>query len=290
MWPLEALTGVDHGLGSFLTSTATDEDLVHDYSAYAADADGLFKVSTLRNLTRTAPYGHNGYFATLKDIVHFYNTAGDGTWPAPEVPVNVNRTELGNLGLTDAEEDAIVAFLKTLTDRVIVNIPIQLTSRPRPQRAPRGRGKETGPGGASAPPGPVCRSRRVGLGRVSLRGRALFRRLARTLHLVALGGGHLQQVAVCQAADDAADGREDDEHPELGQRPIADEERRSESSAPGSPLVLVTGMLIRWISVRVRPIASGARPAGARLSVTPWITSRNAKVRSSSITIAAASE
>ncbi len=119
---------VDNGLGDFLRTTAGKSP---DYSAYAADADGLFKVSTLRNLTRTAPYGHNGYFATLKDIVHFYNTrdvpgAGPGgqDWPAPEVPANVNTAELGDLGLTDAEEDDVVAFLKTLTDRVIVNIPI----------------------------------------------------------------------------------------------------------------------------------------------------------------------
>ncbi len=54
--------------------------------------------------------------------------------------------------------------------------------------------------------------------------------------------------------------------------------------------VLVTGMLIRWIRASVRPMASGARPAGARLSVTPWMTSRKTNVRSSSITIAAASE
>ena len=40
------------------------------------------------------------------------------------MPVNVNVDELGDLGLTAAEEDAIVAFLKTLTDRVVVNIPI----------------------------------------------------------------------------------------------------------------------------------------------------------------------
>ena len=77
-------------------------------------------------------YGHNGYFKTLKDIVHFYNTrdvkdtckddltaaqalAAD-CWPAPEVPQNVNTEELGNLGLTDEEEDAIVAFMKTLSD------------------------------------------------------------------------------------------------------------------------------------------------------------------------------
>jgi len=79
--------------------------------------EGKFKVSSLRNIAMTPPYGHNGFFATLKEIVHFYNTAGDGTWPAPEVNVNVNRGELGNLLLTPQEEDAVVAFLKTLTDR-----------------------------------------------------------------------------------------------------------------------------------------------------------------------------
>jgi cytochrome c peroxidase len=76
-------------------------------------------------------YGHNGVFKSLKQIVHFYNTrdvlprcettskpsVGVNCWPAPEVPENVNDSELGNLGLTDAEEDAIVAFLGTLSDR-----------------------------------------------------------------------------------------------------------------------------------------------------------------------------
>ena len=37
-------------------------------------------------------------------------------WPAPEVSENINTMELGNLGLTPAEEQAIVAFLKTLSD------------------------------------------------------------------------------------------------------------------------------------------------------------------------------
>ena len=37
-------------------------------------------------------------------------------WPAAEVLTNVNVDELGNLGLTDAEEDAVVAFLETLSD------------------------------------------------------------------------------------------------------------------------------------------------------------------------------
>jgi cytochrome c peroxidase len=37
-------------------------------------------------------------------------------WPAPEVIANVNRDELGDLGLTDREIDDIVAFMKPLTD------------------------------------------------------------------------------------------------------------------------------------------------------------------------------
>ncbi|MEM7398266.1 MAG: cytochrome c peroxidase [Pseudomonadota bacterium] len=92
--------------------------------------NGKFKVSTLRNIALTAPYGHNGVFATLEQIVHFYNTRdtlgvvpdasdpgfGVTGWPAPEVPETVNKTELGDLGLTAEEEAAIVAFLKTLTD------------------------------------------------------------------------------------------------------------------------------------------------------------------------------
>jgi cytochrome c peroxidase len=81
------------------------------------DQNGKFKVMTLRNIALTAPYSHNGYFKTLKEIVHFYNTRDvPGLWPAPDVAENVNSTELGNLGLSAVEEDDIVAFLKTLSD------------------------------------------------------------------------------------------------------------------------------------------------------------------------------
>jgi cytochrome c peroxidase len=74
-------------------------------------------------------YGHNGYFASLKEIVHFYNTrdvlarckphdAGEGTtcWPAPESTDNMNTSKMAHLGLSDAEEDPLVAFMQTLTD------------------------------------------------------------------------------------------------------------------------------------------------------------------------------
>jgi cytochrome c peroxidase len=79
--------------------------------------NGQFKVPTLRNVAVTAPYMHNGIFKTLREVLDFYNTRDiDTKWGAPEVPENVNRTEMGNLGLTSEEIDAIVAFLGTLTD------------------------------------------------------------------------------------------------------------------------------------------------------------------------------
>ena len=84
----------------------------------AAQNRGKFKVSTLRNIALTGPYMHNGIFKTLKEVVSFYNTRDTNTrrWDVAEIPETVNHDELGNLGLSDAEEDAIVAFLQTLTD------------------------------------------------------------------------------------------------------------------------------------------------------------------------------
>ena len=110
--PLDFAFVPDVGLGGFLRLADYDEDV-------AAAADGAFKVPTLRNVGKTAPYGHNGYFATLQDIVHFYNTRDvpEAGWPVAEVPQNVNMDELGDLGLTPDEEAAIVAFLSTLDDQ-----------------------------------------------------------------------------------------------------------------------------------------------------------------------------
>jgi len=66
---------------------------------------------------------HNGVFKSLKEVVHSYNTRDVEPWPAPEVAENVNADELGDLGLTDAEEDAIVAFLATLSDGYVPELP-----------------------------------------------------------------------------------------------------------------------------------------------------------------------
>ena len=111
---LRALNGVatiDNGLGKEVAE---------------AKLNGAYKVSTLRNIAVTAPYMHNGLFKDLKTVVHFYNTRDvvgatnpetGLAWKDAEVPDTVNHKELGNLGLSDHEEDAIVAFMKTFTDQ-----------------------------------------------------------------------------------------------------------------------------------------------------------------------------
>ena len=77
---------------------------------------GKFKVPSLRNIAKTAPYLHNGIFKNLRQVVVFYNTRDVGPWPHPEVHLNVNHEELGNLGLSEQEIDDIVVFMLTLTD------------------------------------------------------------------------------------------------------------------------------------------------------------------------------
>lgn len=110
---------VDQGLGGFLNTSA-----VPAWEALAAENMGKHKVPTLRNVALQPgeyfpkAYGHNGYFKSLEDIVHFYNTRDNESveWPEPEVPETVNIEEMGDLGLNDSEEKAIVAFLNTLSD------------------------------------------------------------------------------------------------------------------------------------------------------------------------------
>ena len=56
--------------------------------------------------------------------MHFYNTRDvpSAGWPEPEVPVNVN-VDARDLKLTSTQEAQIVAFLRTLTDQVVISIP-----------------------------------------------------------------------------------------------------------------------------------------------------------------------
>jgi cytochrome c peroxidase len=122
---------VDEGLGGFLATRP-------EWRTLAAENMGKHKVPTVRNVDRrphsafVKAFMHNGYFKSLEGLVHFYNTRdvkavcrewlperealARNCWPAPEVTANVNTEELGNLGLSPAEERAIVAFMRTLSD------------------------------------------------------------------------------------------------------------------------------------------------------------------------------
>jgi cytochrome c peroxidase len=71
---------------------------------------GAFKTPTLRNVTETAPYMHDGSVATLADVVEFYNRGGQAN-PALDHRIRP-------LGLTAAERAHLVAFLGVLTGPV----------------------------------------------------------------------------------------------------------------------------------------------------------------------------
>ncbi len=116
-WNPAGAAWVDMGLGGYLKAVGNE-------AAVYEPEFGKFKVPTLRNVDLrpskhfVKAYGHNGYFKSLEEIVHFYNTRdvpGAG-WPDPEVAANINNTEMGNLGLNHGEELAIVAFLQALSD------------------------------------------------------------------------------------------------------------------------------------------------------------------------------
>jgi cytochrome c peroxidase len=139
----------DLGLGTFLRSGpgswASPND---DWTQFAPSSDGKMQTSSARNVALVPPqcptteapgpyfqkeFFHNGYIKSLKQLVHFYNTrdvypfnvtsghcpAGKtekvDCWPMPEVKNNLDMT-IGKLGLTDMEENQIVAFLQTLSD------------------------------------------------------------------------------------------------------------------------------------------------------------------------------
>lgn len=89
---------------------------------------GKFKVPSLRNVAITGPYMHNGVFKDLRTVVLFYdkynnpkrtiNPETGKPWADPEVRENIDLLNLQKgPALPDKRVDAIVAFLKTLTDQ-----------------------------------------------------------------------------------------------------------------------------------------------------------------------------
>lgn len=107
--------------------------------------DGAFKTPSLRNIALTAPYMHNGAFATLEEVVKFYSKGGGRGEPNPVPGID---DKIGKFEITDAEVADLVAFLKALTDtslqpdppaRVPSGLPVVAVSTkavPAPPRQP----------------------------------------------------------------------------------------------------------------------------------------------------------
>ena len=78
---------------------------------------GAFKSPSLRNVEVTAPYGHDGRFVTLDALIDHYSDN-----PIPD-PNSGYMIQLPPLKFTASEKTALIAFLKTLTDRTLLTDP-----------------------------------------------------------------------------------------------------------------------------------------------------------------------
>lgn len=74
---------------------------------------GKFAVPSLRNVALTAPYMHDGRFATLEEVVRHYTT---GITRSATLDPNLAKHPDGGVPLSEADQHALVAFLRTLTD------------------------------------------------------------------------------------------------------------------------------------------------------------------------------
>lgn len=82
---------------------------------------GQFKTPTLRNIAVTAPYMHDGRFATLEEVVNFY--ADDVVLDIPNFDDHMFAWKMGAVNLDEAERADLVAFLHALTDTTFLNDP-----------------------------------------------------------------------------------------------------------------------------------------------------------------------
>ena len=79
-----------------------------------AGDEGRFAVPSLRNVAVTAPYMHDGRLETLEDVLRHYTS---GVRPSTTLDPNLAKHPVGGVPLSEADQQAIIAFLETLTDR-----------------------------------------------------------------------------------------------------------------------------------------------------------------------------
>lgn len=79
---------------------------------------GKFKIPSLRNIARSAPYMHDGRFQTLSEVLDFYSSGIK--FNSPNLDINI-ASHNQQLNLTQQQKDDIIEFLNTLTDTTYLN-------------------------------------------------------------------------------------------------------------------------------------------------------------------------
>ena len=82
--------------------------------------NGKFKTPSIRNLIYTAPYMHDGRFATLEEVIDHYS---EGLKPSPTISPLMKQVNQGGVQLSDQDKADLLAFLLTLTDEEFVTNP-----------------------------------------------------------------------------------------------------------------------------------------------------------------------
>lgn len=83
--------------------------------------ESMFKVPTLRNIARTAPYMHNGMFKTLKDVINHYS---EGIKNHKNLSLDLKTdSSPKKMNFSETEKEDLIAFLKTLNDEKVINDP-----------------------------------------------------------------------------------------------------------------------------------------------------------------------
>ena len=90
-----------------------DDDLGFYWRYNKPEHLGMFKTPTVRNSEFTAPYMHNGVYNTLEEVMDFYNKGGGG---GMGFDLEHQTLPFDELKLTQEEQKAIIAFLKTMSD------------------------------------------------------------------------------------------------------------------------------------------------------------------------------
>jgi cytochrome c peroxidase len=84
---------------------------------------GVFRAASLRNIAVTAPYMHDGRFATLREVIDHYDHGVQASAELSELLRDPFSGQVKRLDLSEADKQALEAFLQTLTDNEFLSDP-----------------------------------------------------------------------------------------------------------------------------------------------------------------------